>query len=172
MSAMKDDDKSQPYKVDPEMSPKTEESLQQELRSKNVAELCKNESSGSSLDTLPSKFSPSASGTSDGSQSEERKADDEFKNRSKLGHSRMAIRSLILSEYLAGHRPSEAVENVRARSTRKNLGYDTVRAWYKKFDEGDTNLSDGPRSGRPAHVDVQKLTKDIKHHQMKLTVNS
>ncbi|CAD5216093.1 unnamed protein product [Bursaphelenchus xylophilus] len=89
------------------------------------------EGSGSSLESAVSSNNSQKSESSGDGKSKHRKSP-----QSKTGSNRMVVRSLILSEYLAGRRPSEAVENVRARSTRKNLGYDTVRAWYKKFDEG------------------------------------
>jgi transposase len=75
------------------------------------------------------------------------------------------IRLLLLFQYNLGN--NNATE--AARQICKAFGDGTVsdrsaRDWYTKFREGDTDLTDKPRSGRPREVDRQAVVNAIEEN--------
>ena len=60
-----------------------------------------------------------------------------------------ALRAVFLYEYLQGHTSSEARRNLCTVLGEDIISLNTIKNWFKKFQEGSFDLNDKPRSGRP-----------------------
>ncbi|WKY10464.1 hypothetical protein Q1695_002655 [Nippostrongylus brasiliensis] len=45
----------------------------------------------------------------------------------------------------------------------------TVKRWFAKFSEGDYNIEDKPRSGRPSDLDLEALQADLENNSEQST---
>ena len=75
----------------------------------------------------------------------------------KIDISRETLRVLLLHEFRLGSSAREAADRIN-----RTMGEDTVSAmtasrWFNRFRDGETNLEDAPRAGRPPTFDVDAL---------------
>jgi len=66
------------------------------------------------------------------------------------------IKHVMLYEFRKGLRASQATKNINEVYS-NGLNERTCRQWFGKFKNGDFNLEDQPRSGRPVEVDNDRL---------------
>ena len=59
----------------------------------------------------------------------------------------------ILYEFQQGRNATEACRNLLKVFGEDTVSDRTCRRWYEKFETGDFDLSDKPRSGRPSLID-------------------
>ena len=59
----------------------------------------------------------------------------------------------ILYEFQQGRNATEAYRNLLKVFGESTVSDRTCRRWYEKFETGDFDLSDKPRSGRPSLID-------------------
>lgn len=71
--------------------------------------------------------------------------------------SREGIRLLLLHEFRLGHSATKAVHNISATMGDDALSYDTAKRWFKRFKNGNFDLSDQPHPGRRSSVDDDLL---------------
>lgn len=67
------------------------------------------------------------------------------------------LRTLFLYEFKMNHNAVEATQNINAAFEGDQAKERTVQTWFKKFKEGDFNLYDEPRSGRPRNIDEDEF---------------
>ena len=63
------------------------------------------------------------------------------------------LRHYILYEFQQGRNGTEAYRNLLKMFGEGTVSDRTCRRWYEKFETGDFDLSDKPRSGRPSLID-------------------
>ena len=63
------------------------------------------------------------------------------------------LRHYILYEFQQGRNGTEAYRNLLKMFGEGTVSDRTCRRWYEKFETGDFELSDKPRSGRPSLID-------------------
>ena len=72
---------------------------------------------------------------------------------------RRDLRVLLLYEWRLGHRATEAVRNICGTMGDGLVSTRVAQIWFKKFNSGQFDLNDEPRSGRPAEIEDDELLK-------------
>lgn len=72
-----------------------------------------------------------------------------------------ALRTCLLYEYLQGRSAAEAHRNISAVIGPQVISDFTARNWFRRFKEGDYDISDKPRCGRPTSVNDDQLLAAI-----------
>ena len=62
------------------------------------------------------------------------------------------IRILLLHEFRLSNNASEATRNICCTMGEGVIAIRTAQHWFKKFNEGDFDLNDSPRPGRPVVI--------------------
>ena len=80
--------------------------------------------------------------------------------------SRREIRVLLLHEFLLGHKATEATK--ATNNICRTMGHDiistrTAQRWFNRFDNGNFELDDSSRCGRPVEVDLDRLKQLIEN---------
>ncbi|CAF1574535.1 unnamed protein product, partial [Didymodactylos carnosus] len=75
--------------------------------------------------------------------------------------SRREIRVLLLYEFFLGHKATEATNNICRTMGQDIISTRTAQRWFSRFDNGDFELDDSPRSGRPTEIDLDQLKQLI-----------
>jgi len=75
--------------------------------------------------------------------------------------SRRDVRVLLLYEYRMGHRAAEAARNICSFMGGGVVSERDAQLWFKRFRDGQTDLDDLPRSGRPREIDDDELQKIV-----------
>uniref|UniRef100_A0A914H673 Mos1 transposase HTH domain-containing protein n=1 Tax=Globodera rostochiensis TaxID=31243 RepID=A0A914H673_GLORO len=71
------------------------------------------------------------------------------------------IRALILHEFSLGRKPMQALQNITQSKGPGVVSRRTVERWYAKFRDGNENVEDAPRSGRPVTIDEDAVLAAI-----------
>ena len=71
--------------------------------------------------------------------------------------SRKELRVLLLHEFRLGHKATEVTSNICSTMGKDALSIRTAQHWFNRFKNGNFELNDLPRSGRPPEVDVDVL---------------
>jgi len=79
----------------------------------------------------------------------------------KMNLSRREIRVLLLHEFRLGHKATEAANNICSTMGEDVLSIRTAQHWFNRFKNGNLELDDLPRPGRPLEVDVDLLKQLI-----------
>ena len=87
----------------------------------------------------------------------------------KMNLSRREIRVLLLHEFRLGHKTTEAANNICSTMGEDVLSTRTAQHWFNRFKNGNLELDDLPRSGRPLEVDVD-LLKQLIEQDPRLTL--
>jgi transposase len=82
----------------------------------------------------------------------------------KMNLSRREIRVLLLHEFRLGHKATEAANNICSTMGEDVLSIRTAQHWFNRFKNGNFELDDLPRSGRPLDLDVDLLTQLIEEN--------
>lgn len=69
----------------------------------------------------------------------------------------MHFRHVLLFYFRKGKTARQACEKLRKVYGDKSLKQRQCQRWFKKFNEGDFDLNDAPRSGRPSEIDDDKI---------------
>ena len=75
--------------------------------------------------------------------------------------SRREIRVLLLHEFRLGHKATEAANKICSTMGQGVLSIRTAQHWFDRFRNGNYELDDQPRSGRPLEVDKDLLKQFI-----------
>lgn len=75
--------------------------------------------------------------------------------------SREQLRLLLLYEYRLNHNAAEAVRNICAAVGSNAISHTTAKFWFIRFRQGNYNLEDETRSGRPPTLDPDELRSVI-----------
>ena len=67
------------------------------------------------------------------------------------------IRHCLLYEWQQGRTAADATRNINSCIAPDAVSHSTSKYWFSRFREGDFNLEDKPRSGRPSTLDIQRL---------------
>jgi [histone H3]-lysine36 N-dimethyltransferase SETMAR len=86
----------------------------------------------------------------------------------KINISRREIRVLLLHEFRLGHKASEAANKICSTMGPDVLSIRTAQLWFDRFRNGNYELDDQPRSGRPLEVDIDQL-KQLVEQDPRLT---
>ena len=73
-------------------------------------------------------------------------------------------RLLAFYEWRRGTSAVTTVANINAVFGEKSVNYSTVHRWFTRFEEGDTDFEDKPRSGRPTTVEDSTILEVIKEN--------
>ena len=79
------------------------------------------------------------------------------------------IRVLLLHEFRLGHKATEAANSICSTMGDNVLSTRTAQHWFNRFKNGNLELDDLPRSGRPVEVDVD-LLKQLIEQDPRLTL--
>jgi [histone H3]-lysine36 N-dimethyltransferase SETMAR len=79
----------------------------------------------------------------------------------KMDISRRELRVLLLHEYRLGHKATEAASNICSTMGKDVLSIRTAQHWFQEFKNGNVDLDDSRRSGRPPEIDVDVLKQLI-----------
>ena len=79
----------------------------------------------------------------------------------KMNLSHREIRVLLLHEFRLGHKATEAANNICNTMGEDVLSTRTAQRWFNRFKNGNFELDDLPRSGRPMELDVDLLSQLI-----------
>ncbi|CAF3468970.1 unnamed protein product [Rotaria socialis] len=79
----------------------------------------------------------------------------------KMDLSRREIRVLLLHEFRMGRKATEAANNICSTMGEDILSIRTAQHWFNRFKNGDLELDDLPRPGKPLKVDVDLLKQLI-----------
>ena len=79
----------------------------------------------------------------------------------KMNLSRRKIGALLLHEFCLDHEATEAANNICSTTGEDVLCIHTAQHWFNSFKNGDLELDDLPRSGRPLEMDVDLLKQLI-----------
>jgi transposase len=75
--------------------------------------------------------------------------------------SRREIRVLLLHEFRMNHKATEATNNICSTMGEDVVSIRTAQHWFNRFKNGNLELEDLPRSGRPREVDTDVLRELI-----------
>jgi len=75
--------------------------------------------------------------------------------------SRRELHVLLLHEYRLGHKATEAASNICSTMGKDALSTRTAQHWFNRFKNGNFELDDLPRSGRPLEIDIDVLKQLI-----------
>jgi histone-lysine N-methyltransferase SETMAR len=75
--------------------------------------------------------------------------------------SRREIRVLLLHEFLLDHKTTEATNNICHTMGQGIISTRTAQRWFNQFTNGNFDLDDSSRSGRPVEVDLDELKQLI-----------
>lgn len=75
----------------------------------------------------------------------------------KMNLSRREIHILLLHEFRLGHKATEAANNICSTIGGDVLSIRMAQHWFNRFKNGNLELDDLPRPGRPLEVDVDLL---------------
>jgi transposase len=78
--------------------------------------------------------------------------------------SRRELRLLLLHEFRLGHNATKAASNICSTMGKDVLSIRTAQHWFKQFKNGNFELDDLPRSGRPLEVNMDVLKQLIKEN--------
>ena len=81
--------------------------------------------------------------------------DVDYKSEMKI--SRRELRVLLLHEFRLGRKATEATSNICDTMGKDTLSIRTAQHWFNRFKNGDFELDDLPRSGRPPLVNMDVL---------------
>ncbi|CAF1265718.1 unnamed protein product [Didymodactylos carnosus] len=76
--------------------------------------------------------------------------------------SRRELRVLLLHEFRLGRKATEATSNIYGTMGKDVLSIRATQHWFNRFKNGNFELDDLPRSGRPLEVDTDVLKQLIK----------
>ena len=79
----------------------------------------------------------------------------------KMNLLRREIRALLLHEFRLGHKATEAANNICSTMGEDVLSIRTAQHCFNRFNNGNLELDDLPRPGRPLEVDVDHLKQLI-----------
>ena len=79
----------------------------------------------------------------------------------KMNLSRREIHILLLHEFRLGHKATEAANNICSTMGGDVLSIRMAQHWFNRFKNGNLELDDLPRPGRPLEVDVDLLKQLI-----------
>ncbi|CAF4641069.1 unnamed protein product [Rotaria socialis] len=79
----------------------------------------------------------------------------------KMDLSRREIRVLLLHEFRMGRKATEAANNICSSRGEDILSIRTAQHWFNRFKNGNLELDDLPRPGKPLKVDVDLLKQLI-----------
>jgi histone-lysine N-methyltransferase SETMAR len=79
------------------------------------------------------------------------------------------LRHLILFEFNRGSNGADAARNICAVYGENFTNKMTVNRWYARFREGNFELSDAPRSGRPVEFDEERLVALLQENNRQTT---
>ena len=79
----------------------------------------------------------------------------------KMNLSGREIRVLLLYEFRLGDKATEAANNICNTMGEDVLSIRTAQHWFNRFKNGNFEIDDLPRSGRPLELDVDLLTQLI-----------
>jgi transposase len=82
--------------------------------------------------------------------------------------SRREIRALLLHEFRLDHKATEATNNICSTMGEGVLSIRTAQHWFNRFKNGNLELGDLPRYGRPLEVD-KDLLKQLIEEDPRLT---
>jgi histone-lysine N-methyltransferase SETMAR len=82
--------------------------------------------------------------------------------------SRREIRVLLLHEFLLDHKTTEATNNICHTMGQGIISTRTAQRWFNQFTNGNFDLDDSSRSGRPVEVDLDEL-KQLIEDDLRLT---
>ena len=71
--------------------------------------------------------------------------------------SRRELRVLLIHEFRLGHKVTEATRNICHTMGKGIISISTVRHWFSRFKNGNFELDDLPRSGRPSEANIDDL---------------
>ena len=80
----------------------------------------------------------------------------------KMNLSRREIRVILLHQFRLAHKATEAANNICSTMGEDILSIRTTQHWFNRFKNGNLELDDLPRPGRPQEVDVDHLKLLIK----------
>jgi len=83
--------------------------------------------------------------------------------------SKNQIRSLLLYEFNLGRGATEATQNVCAALGEGAVSLSTTQRWFAKFRQGNQDIEDQPRSGRPREIDREALLSHVEANPTKST---
>ncbi|WKY13153.1 hypothetical protein Q1695_004178 [Nippostrongylus brasiliensis] len=79
------------------------------------------------------------------------------------------LRSCILFLHHSGVGATEAHRQLCSVYGEDVMSLRTVKRWFAKFSEGDYNIEDKPRSGRPSDLDLEALQADLENNSEQST---
>src|SRR5262245_40243857 len=83
--------------------------------------------------------------------------------------SKNQIRTLLFHEFQLGHVATEATRNVCSSLGEGALSLRTTQNWFAKFRQGDYDIEDRPRSGRPPEIDREAVLVEVESNPTKST---
>ena len=87
----------------------------------------------------------------------------------KMNLSHREIRLLLLHEFCLGRKATEATNNICSTMGEDVLSTRTAQCWFNRFKNGNFELANFPRSGRPMEPDVD-LLKQLIEEDPRLTL--
>ena len=78
-------------------------------------------------------------------------------HKQKMNLSRREIRVLLLHEFRLGHKATEAANNICSTMGEDVLSIHVAQNWFNRFKNGNLELDDLPRSGRPLEMNMDRL---------------
>ena len=83
--------------------------------------------------------------------------------------SRREIRVLLLHEVHLGHKATEATNNICRTMGHNIISTRTAQWWFNRFDNGNFELDDSSRCGKPVEVDLDRLKQLIENDPRLMT---